>query len=116
VGLPRGVHMQAHLLDDVGDVGPREGEVLERAGEASVGRRIGDRGLVVLRELRLSVNLCGTTLVVGHASPLQDVDGVLALVEEEILRPVLGGDAEEVVEGPQVLHHELPLKGDDRAL
>jgi hypothetical protein len=26
--LPRGVHMQAHLLDDVGDVGHREGEVL----------------------------------------------------------------------------------------
>jgi hypothetical protein len=29
VGFPRGVHVQAHLLDGVGDVGPREGEVLE---------------------------------------------------------------------------------------
>jgi hypothetical protein len=46
--LPRSVHMQAHLLDDVGDVRPREGEVLERAGQAPVGRRIGDRGPVVL--------------------------------------------------------------------
>jgi hypothetical protein len=32
MGLPQGVHVQAHLLDGVGDVGPREGEVLERAG------------------------------------------------------------------------------------
>jgi hypothetical protein len=28
MGLPRGVHMQAHL-DGVGDVGPGEGQVLE---------------------------------------------------------------------------------------
>jgi hypothetical protein len=26
--LPRGVHIQAHLLDDVGNVGPGEGQVL----------------------------------------------------------------------------------------
>jgi hypothetical protein len=27
------------------------------------------------------------------------------------MRPVLGGDAEEVLKGPQVLHRELSLKG-----
>jgi hypothetical protein len=62
--------MQAHLLDGVGDVGPREGEVLERAGQALVGRHVGDRGPVVLRELRLSVYRCGAGLVIGHASSL----------------------------------------------
>jgi hypothetical protein len=108
--------MQAHLLDGVGDVGSGEGEVQECADEALVGRSVGDRGPVVLRELRLSVDRCGAGLLVGHASPLQDVNGVLALVEDETLRPTIGGDAEEVVEGPQVLHRELPLKGDDRAL
>ena len=72
--------MQAHLLDGVSDVGPGEREVLERAGEAPVGRRVGDRRPVVLRELRLSVDRRGAGLVVGHASPLQDVNGVLALV------------------------------------
>jgi hypothetical protein len=46
--LPRGVHMQAHLLNGVGDVRPEEGEVLERTGQALVGRRIGDRGPIVL--------------------------------------------------------------------
>jgi hypothetical protein len=48
--------------------------------------------------------------------PACSSESVLALVEEETLRPTLGGDAEEVVEGPQVLHRELPLKGVDRAL
>jgi hypothetical protein len=46
--LPRGVHMQAHLLDGVGDVRLGEGEVLERSGQAPVGRCIDDRGPVVL--------------------------------------------------------------------
>jgi hypothetical protein len=70
MGLSRGVHVQAHLLDGVGDVGPRDGQVLERAGQALVGRRVGDRGPVVLRELRLSVDRRGAGLAVGHASPL----------------------------------------------
>jgi hypothetical protein len=39
VGLLWGVHMHAHLLDDVSNVGPIEGKVLERTGEAPVGRR-----------------------------------------------------------------------------
>jgi hypothetical protein len=50
------------------------------------------------------------------ASPLQDVDSVLALVKEETLGSALGSDAEEVVEGPQVLHRKLQLESGDRAL
>jgi hypothetical protein len=34
VGLPWGVHVKAHLLDKVSDVGPRESQVLESADEA----------------------------------------------------------------------------------
>jgi hypothetical protein len=37
-------------------------------------------------------------------------------VQEETLGPTSGSDAEEVVERPQILHRELPLEGDDRAL
>jgi hypothetical protein len=70
MGLPRSVHMQAHLLDGVCDVGPGEGEVLERVGQAPVGRRVGDRRPVVLRELRLSVDRRGAGLAIRHASPL----------------------------------------------
>jgi hypothetical protein len=42
------MHMQAHLLYSVGDVRSGEGEVLKRSGQAPVGRRISDRGPVVL--------------------------------------------------------------------
>jgi hypothetical protein len=115
VRLPWGVHVKARLLNGVGDVGPIECQVLESAGEAPVGRRVGDQGSVVLEELRLSVDRRGAGLAVGHDSMLQDVEGVLALLEEETLRPPLCGDPEEVVERPQVLHHELALNSDDRA-
>jgi hypothetical protein len=99
MGLPRGVHVQTHKLDGVGDVGLGEGQVLEGTSQATLGRRVGDRGPVVLRELCLCVNMHGAGLAVGHASLLQDVDGILALVEEEILRSTLDGDANEVVKG-----------------
>jgi hypothetical protein len=61
----------AHLLDGVGDVGHAgEGKVLERVGQALVGRRVGDQGPIVLRELCLSVDRCGAGLLVGHVNPL----------------------------------------------
>jgi hypothetical protein len=116
VGLPWCVHMKAHLLNGIGDVRPREGEVLEHICEALVRHRVGDWRPVILRELRLSVDRRGAGLVVEHASPLQNVDGVLTLVHEEMLGPTFGSDAKEVVERPQVLHRELPLERDDRAL
>jgi hypothetical protein len=60
----------------------------------------GGGGGVVRRELRLSVDGRRAGLAVGNASPLQDVESVLALVEEETLRPAIGGDAKEVVKRP----------------
>jgi hypothetical protein len=68
VGLSGGVHVKAHLLDDVGDVGPGESQVLKSVGEAPVDRRVGDRGAVVLRELHLSVDRRGAGFAIGHAS------------------------------------------------
>jgi hypothetical protein len=65
VGLPWGEHMQAHPLNDVGDVGSGEGQVLEGIDQAPVGCRIGDRGSVILREFRLSVNRRGVGLAVN---------------------------------------------------
>jgi hypothetical protein len=44
MGLPWGVHVEAHLLDGVGDVGSGEGEILKRAGQDPIRRRVGDRG------------------------------------------------------------------------
>jgi hypothetical protein len=107
VGLSRGVRVNAHLLDCVSDVAPSEGEVLESPGEALVGRHVADRGVVVIGDrtdqgvvvigdLRLSVNRHGAGLVVGHASLLQNDDGVMAQMKEEALGAALHGDLEVV--------------------
>jgi hypothetical protein len=66
MGLLWGVHMQAHLLDDVGDVGPGGSQVLEHASQAPVRHCVSDRGPIVLRKLHLSVNRHGAGLVVGN--------------------------------------------------
>jgi hypothetical protein len=70
MGLPRGVHMWAHLLDGIDDVGPGEGQVLEGTDQALVGCHVSDRGAIILRELRLSVNRRGAGLAIRHVSQL----------------------------------------------
>jgi hypothetical protein len=44
MGLMGVVHMEAHLLDRVGNIRPGEGEVLESPSQAVVGSRVADRG------------------------------------------------------------------------
>jgi hypothetical protein len=41
--LTRVVHVEAHLLDHVGNVGPGEGEVLESPSQAVIGSRVTGR-------------------------------------------------------------------------
>jgi hypothetical protein len=110
MGLTGVVHVEAHLLDRVGNVGPSEGEVLESPSQAAVGSRVADGGPNVGGDLDLSVDRRGAGLAVAHASTLKDVPSILALVEEETVRPLLYCDAEEVVERAEVLHRELQLE------
>jgi hypothetical protein len=42
MGLTRVVHVKAHLLDRIGNVGPGEGDVLESPNQAAVGSRVTD--------------------------------------------------------------------------
>jgi hypothetical protein len=44
MGLMRVVHVEAHLLDRVGNVGPGEGEALESPSQVAVGSRVADEG------------------------------------------------------------------------
>jgi hypothetical protein len=100
VRLPRIVHVEAYLLDGVGDVGPGEDEVLKCPGNAPVAGRIGDRGAGG-GDLALRVHRGRTGLALGHASALEEVDGVLALVKEHALGTTLDGDPQEVMERPR---------------
>jgi hypothetical protein len=80
MGLTGVVHVEAHLLDSVGNVEPGEGEVLESPNQAAVDSRVTDGGPHV-GDLGLSVDRCGAGLAVAHAT-LKDVSSILALVEE----------------------------------
>jgi hypothetical protein len=110
MGLPRVVHVEAHLLDRIGDIRPGEGEVLESPGYATVVGRVTDGGVRVGGDLGLSVDRCGAGLVVAHSSALEDIPSVLTLVEEEAVNSLLHRDAEDVAEGAKVLHGELLLE------
>lgn len=90
--------MKVHPLNGICDVGLGGCQVLESANEAPVGRRVGDRGPVVLKEFHLGVDMCGVGFTVGHVSLLQNVEDILALVKEEALGLTLHVDLEEVVE------------------
>src|SRR6185369_4429902 len=107
------MHMETDLLNRVGEVRPGEGEVLQRAGQTPVGRRISHRITQISRQLRLSVDRSEAGLAISHPSPLQDIKCVLPLVKEKTRRARLNSDAQEV-ELTKILHSELLLqRGDD---
>jgi hypothetical protein len=86
------MHIKAHMLDGVGDVGRGEDEVLQGLDKTSVAGGIGHWGIVG-GGLILSVHRSHTWLTIGHAGTLEDVDYVLALVEKHALVLALNGDS-----------------------
>jgi hypothetical protein len=44
MGLMRVVHVEAQLLNHVGNIGPGEGEILESPSQAAVGSQVTGRG------------------------------------------------------------------------
>jgi hypothetical protein len=111
--LSRVMHVKAHLLNGVGNVGPSEEEVLKGPGKTPVAGWIGNQGAGG-GEFALHVHWSRAGLAFNHASVFKDVDSVLPLVEEHALGTTLDCDPQEVVERPEVLHRKLPLEaGDD---
>jgi hypothetical protein len=108
------MHVEAYLLDGVGDVGPGKDEVLKCPDDAPVADQISDRWAGG-GDLALRVHRGRAGLALSHASVLEEVDNVLSLVKEHALGTMLDGDPQEVMEHPQVLHHKLLLKAGDDA-
>ena len=101
------MHVQARLLDGIGKVGPRQGEVLECANNAAVESWVSYRCPGIAWKLRLRVHRRGRRLAVTHARAIKDVVGVLFLQEEEPGRLAVNLDPEEEVHGDKILHREL---------
>jgi hypothetical protein len=72
--------------------------------------RISHRVTLSSRQLRLSVNRSRARLAISHPGTLQDIQGILALVEEKTSLTGLNCHAQEVVKLTQILHGKLLLK------
>jgi hypothetical protein len=73
------VHVEADLLDDVGDVKVGEYQVLEGTSEAPELSRINNRRLRLDRDFDMRVHGCQNWLAVCQASALKDVKSILAM-------------------------------------
>jgi hypothetical protein len=96
--LPRGMQMEAHLLNGIGDVVAGEDEVMQGPSKTQIAGRISHQRAVDRGDLALSVHQSHVGLIISHASTLEDVDDVLALVEEHTLGLVLDGEHRKVVQ------------------
>jgi hypothetical protein len=86
------MYIEADLLDDKGDIGVGERQVLEGPGEAPKLSRIYNRRPRSGGDLSLRVHGCQDRLTIHHASVLEDVENELALSEEQSIRLMLYGD------------------------
>jgi hypothetical protein len=86
------MHVEADLLDGVGDVGAGECQVLEGPGEAPEVSRISNRRPGLGGDLGLRVHRRRNWFAVHHASSLKDIESKLTLSEEEPVSLMLYGD------------------------
>jgi hypothetical protein len=77
------MHVEADLLDGVGDVRAGECQVLEGPGEAPEVSRISNRRPGLGGDIGLRVHRCQNRFAVHHASSLKDIESKLTLSEEE---------------------------------
>jgi hypothetical protein len=105
------MHVEADLLDDVGDVGAGEHQVLEGLGEAPEVSQISNRRPRLDGDHGMRVHQRRNRLAVHHASSLKNIESKLTLSEEELVRLMLYGDSRKMMEGSEILHGEFPFEG-----
>jgi hypothetical protein len=86
------MHMQSDLLDDIGDVGVGECQVLEGPSEAPKLSQISNMRRGSGRDLGLRVHGRRDQLTVHHVSTLKDVESELTRSEEEFICLMVYGD------------------------
>jgi hypothetical protein len=110
MGLPWIMHVETDLLDNVGDVGAGERQVLEGPSEAPEVSRISNRRSGLGGDLGLCVHRRQNRLAVHHASSLKNIKSKLTLSKEEPIRLMLYVDSQKIMEGPKIFHDEFPLE------
>lgn len=108
--LPRIKHVEAHLLNSIGDVRPNESEVLKGSCKAPVGSGVTNWSTSTQGDLRLSVHWSITQLIVHHVGTLKYVKSILSLLKEQRMGAVLNCNAKELVKLTKILHSKLLLQ------
>src|SRR4051794_28694320 len=68
------------------------------------------QGTICGGELGLRVDRRGRGFAIKHTGAVQEIVGILALMKEEAVGATYDLDAEEVVQGPQILEGKLSAK------
>jgi hypothetical protein len=58
----------------------------------------------------MSVHRCAAWLAVCHTSTLQNIQDILLLGEEKTVWTPMNSNAQEVTQGAEIFHRELPLQ------
>jgi hypothetical protein len=101
------MHVEADLLDGIGDVGAGERQVLEGPSEAPEVSRISNMRSALGGDLDLCVHQHRNRLAVHHVNSLKNIESKLTLSEEEIVRLMLYEDSQKMMEGSKELHGEF---------
>jgi hypothetical protein len=90
------MHVEVDLLDDIGDVGAGERQVLKGLGEAPEVSRISNRRSGLSGDLGLGIHRRRNRFAVHHVESLKNVESKLVLSEEDpvnlMLYRLLGND------------------------
>ena len=102
--------MKTDLLNNILQVGARQGQVLQGTHNGAVEGRIRGRRALQSRDLGLGVDRRRSGLAVKYASSIEKLMGVALLVQEEPIWPLNHLNAKEVMQGTQVLQGKLITK------
>jgi hypothetical protein len=104
------MHEQAHLLNDIGQIGLCQSEVLEGTGKTLVLGGVSHQGACGGGQLVLRVHWRGSGMAFRHANSLEKVNGILTLRQEQPRVVAHHGDAKEVVKVSKIRHGELGME------
>ena len=109
--LPRIMHMEANLLNSVGDGWTSESQILQSSSKTAKISRVGNRNSTIRRELWICVNWRGTRLAVRHTGTLKNLHHILALGQKKTRTTVLHMYTQKMMKLTEIFHGELPLEG-----
>jgi hypothetical protein len=110
VNFPGIMHVQADLLDSIGDVRPGECEILESTSKTAISSRVFNRWTSISRHFGTSVDRGGARFAVAHAMASKYVQCVLSLGEIHAVFLSLNSHTKKMMDGPKIFHSKFFLQ------